>query len=86
MRKYLLILSFIVSISTILPQTAFAQKKQKGKKGKTETTVEDANKAQFLFIKGEGQIILKEYPKAIALFSEAFSLSPDNEAIYYKIS
>ena len=89
MKKLLFILTLILGASILFPQAAFSKNKKKNKKKKgaqTEKSVEEENKAQYLFIKGEGHFLLKEYPKAIALYSEALHHSPDNEVISYKIA
>ncbi len=89
MKKLLLILTLILGTSILFPQAAYSKNKKKNKKKKgaqTEKSVDEENKAQYLFIKGEGHFLLKEYPKAIALYSEALQHSPNNEVINYKIA
>lgn len=86
MKKYLLILSTLLLFSFSFD--AIAQKKnKKAKKTKSSKSVAgNENKAEYLFIKGEGQFIQHEYAKAIGLFNEALNLSPNNAAIHYKLS
>lgn len=84
MKLHLLILSlFVLSLGSF---DASAQKRsKKKKKSKTTKSIGNENKAEYLFIKGEGQFIQHEYAKAIGLFNEAYSLSPDNAAIHFKL-
>lgn len=86
MKKFLFILILALATNTLFPQIAFSNKKKKNKKAQTEKSAEKENKAQYLFIKGEGHFLLKEYSKAIAFFDEALSYSPNNEVINYKIA
>ena len=86
MKKHLLIFSFLLLACFSID--AIAQKKnKKNKKSKSSKAIAgNENKAEFLFIKGEGLYIQHEYAKAIGFFNEALNLSPNNAAIHYKLS
>lgn len=62
-----------------------AQKKAKKKKAASSKNSSNENKAEYLFIKGEGFFMQHEYAKAIGLFNEALNLSPNNATILYKL-
>lgn len=86
MRLNVFIYLIVLGALFFAPSDTYAQRKKKNKKKQTEKSSEKENKAEYLFIKGEGFFIQQNYSKAISLYEEALHLSPDNATIHYKIS
>jgi tetratricopeptide (TPR) repeat protein len=85
--------SFTVLLSLLLifwNNPAVAQKGKKGKQDSVLTEADSGEKNRRLteqyFTEGEKYFILEDYTKSLAFFQKALELDPENAAIHYKLA
>lgn len=82
------ILTFILLVAILLPGTSFAQKREKRKKQKQETTQNQAiaEEVTNLFIDATTAKIQGEYAKAIKLYQTCLEKNPRHSASMYELA